>query len=374
MFTSPTLDKLFLWLNDYHLISPLITNKSVIIYGAGNFGKDVYQILKEQGYQVLAFLDNKAQSGDQWDGVPINLPNYNGFTQEQKKQVIVLVAIHNRNVDLPPIFAMLKEQGYLHLANPVEFYEVLADQLGERYWLASPSSYKKWQEEISKCCMLWEDEASCLTFLSIVTQRLKGDYSALPIPDLEHQYFTLNVPAWKKPLRFVNCGAYDGDTLRLIKNSDIKVEDLVAFEPDLGNFSKLSQYIVNEWNSPAILFPCGVHSATDQLRFCSDGSEGGKLSDSGDSVIQTIALDDALHGFHPNLIKMDIEGAEVDGLLGARKIIERDRPGLAICVYHKPQHLWQIPLMVNQWDLGYKFYLRSHAFNGFDVVMYALAT
>jgi FkbM family methyltransferase len=171
----------------------------------------------------------------------------------------------------------------------------------------------------------------------------------------------------------VDCGAYVGDTLLSIRNSNISVDCVVAFEPDQNNFLKLSKTISTDWHFPATLFPCGVHSATQQLRFMRDGGEGGRLDDAGTDIIQVIALDDVLHGLKPNLIKMDIEGAEIAGLMGAKKTIENDRPGLAICVYHQPQHLWQIPSLIKQWDLGYKFYLRSHANNGFDVVMYAVS-
>jgi len=38
---------------------------------------------------------------------------------------------------------------------------------------------------------------------------------------------------------------------------------------------------------------------------------------------------------------MDIEGAEIDALQGAKKIIQKSNPMLAICVYHKPNHLWK---------------------------------
>ena len=70
---------------------------------------------------------------------------------------------------------------------------------------------------------------------------------------------------------------------------------------------------------------------------------------------------------------MDIEGSEYRALLGARETIKKYRPGLAICLYHKPEHLWQIPLLVRQLtEKGGQFFIRCHAFNGFDLVLYYL--
>ena len=58
---------------------------------------------------------------------------------------------------------------------------------------------------------------------------------------------------------------------------------------------------------------------------------------------------------------------------GARALIERGRPALAVCLYHRPGHLWEIPLLLHSWSIGYKFYLRAYAANGFEWVLYAVA-
>ena len=85
-----------------------------------------------------------------------------------------------------------------------------------------------------------------------------------------------------------------------------------------------------------------------------------------------VALDDVLPSAAVTDLKMDIEGAELDALHGAERTIRRTRPRLAICVYHRAEHLWEIPLFVRDLGLGYDFYLRSHGRYGFDVVMYAV--
>jgi hypothetical protein len=71
-------------------------------------------------------------------------------------------------------------------------------------------------------------------------------------------------------------------------------------------------------------------------------------------------------------LKLDIEGAELDALRGARELISRSRPRLAVCVYHKPEHLWEIPLFLREMCPWCDFYLRSHGHYGFDTVMYAV--
>jgi choline-glycine betaine transporter len=88
--------------------------------------------------------------------------------------------------------------------------------------------------------------------------------------------------------------------------------------------------------------------------------------------VPVVALDDVLHAQPVSLIKLDIEGAEADALQGARRLIEKYRPGLAICLYHFPHHLWSIPLWVAELNLAYRFYYRAYEQSTFETVLYAL--
>jgi hypothetical protein len=62
----------------------------------------------------------------------------------------------------------------------------------------------------------------------------------------------------------------------------------------------------------------------------------------------------------------------VDALEGARKTIQRHAPILAICVYHRQDHVWRIPLLLRQWRDDYAFFLRPHNEEGWDLVCYAV--
>jgi hypothetical protein len=69
---------------------------------------------------------------------------------------------------------------------------------------------------------------------------------------------------------------------------------------------------------------------------------------------------------------MDIEGAEIDALNGASEAIKRFRPILAICVYHKPDHLWKVPLLISTYSDDYSLFLRPHDEEGWELVLYAV--
>ena len=57
-------------------------------------------------------------------------------------------------------------------------------------------------------------------------------------------------------------------------------------------------------------------------------------------------------------LKMDIEGSEINALLGAKDHILNDKPKLAICTYHRYEHLWEIPRLIHSMNPDYKLYLR----------------
>ena len=70
---------------------------------------------------------------------------------------------------------------------------------------------------------------------------------------------------------------------------------------------------------------------------------------------------------------MDIEGEELNALKGAKEIICKYKPKLAICVYHKPEDLYEIPKYIMDFGLDYKYYLRHHMREGYtETVFYAI--
>jgi hypothetical protein len=79
-----------------------------------------------------------------------------------------------------------------------------------------------------------------------------------------------------------------------------------------------------------------------------------------------------LDGRAPTVIKMDIEGAEGDTIRGARRTIREHQPLLEICVYHVQDHLWTLPLLIDSIKPGYRYFLRPHKYEVWDLVCYAV--
>lgn len=345
----------------------------VIIYGAGNTGRDVLNLMVRLGIPVNCFLDINAKNGKKVDGIPVYLPDNNEISENLKKEAVVIIAVFNAYTDIMPILDNLKRLGYERIINFIEFHSHFSDELGDRFWLTSLDYYEGLDSVVSSGYELWADDISRNIYRSFLDFRMTGDCLLSPTPD-KNQYFAEDIP-FKQPTRFVDCGAFDGDTMRLLNQKYGTIESMAAFEPDLENFSRLAEFV----NSGAKLaknvhlWPCGVWSSAEQLSFSAGAGEGSSIKKGGAVTIQCVALDEVIHGLKPDFIKMDIEGAEYNAILGAKKIIHESLPDMVICLYHCPAHLWQIPLLLKSWDLGYRFYLRVYLYNGFEAVLYAVA-
>jgi hypothetical protein len=107
------------------------------------------------------------------------------------------------------------------------------------------------------------------------------------------------------------------------------------------------------------------------LKFLSNGGSS-TISENGDIEINTVALDEALAGERITCIKMDIQGAELKALSGAKELICINRPKLVICLYHKPEDIFEIPEFIIDLNLNYKIYIRHQAMFSFETILYAI--
>lgn len=350
------------------------------IYGTGTVGRDVYRVLTGRGVPIAGFIDHMRSDVPALREAPVFRPDDTRLPAELRSQAVVVLAIHNREVDVAALIKSLRRLGYRHLVSMIDLYDHFADELGERYWLTRRTLYASHEAEIRSAYELLSDQPSRSLYSAIVRFRITGDYSVLPSPDREHQYAPPDIPAWGTPLRLVDCGAYDGDSLNGFLRATTSIEAVAAFEPDLDSFSRLCRFVREHGDdfAEAYLWPCAVGSATRAVRFDRGRGEASALASAGDTAVPSVALDDVLYGFSANLIKVDVEGAEREVILGARNIIAKTAPGLAICVYHRPEDIWGIPLLIEELGSGsspqarYRYYLRLHAHSSFDLVLYAV--
>lgn len=230
------------------------------------------------------------------------------------------------------------------------------------------------KSEILRVISLFDDEESKNIYKAMWRFRCTSNYSSLPQNHYKTQYFDNDLFRYDRQDTevFVDCGAFDGDTVRgfkrLMRKKGIDQYRIVAFEPDAENFKNLRR------NQPDITaVSAGCWSSEGILQFCSDAdaSKICKSARTGTSVIRVKCIDRVRECHDASFIKMDIEGAEQKALLGAVETIRRNRPRLAVCIYHSDEDMVKIPLLIHEICPDYKLYVRQHSNSRAETVLYA---
>ena len=191
----------------------------------------------------------------------------------------------------------------------------------------------------------------------------------------EGQYFCEDFLKYEEKEVFIDAGAYSLETTAFFKNICPSLVKSYAFEPDQNAYLRCVERAKKEKMNWVELFPFGTWSSTKNLSF-----QNGNIGDSrvavgsagtGNTVIEVRAIDDMISE-KVTFIKMDVETAELESLKGAKKTIQKYHPKLAICVYHKPQDIIEIPLYIKEIVPEYKLYMRHYSTHATETVLYAV--
>jgi FkbM family methyltransferase len=354
-------------------------NKNFILFGAGGLGRKILRGLKTFGIEPIAFSDNNEASWDTFiDGIPVYSPN--NIVNKFGNNIPVIVSIWgaNNSTNFLRIEEQLKALGCNKIFSFVPLFWKYSEIFLPYYSLEKPSQIFLQKNRIFQCLNLWGDIKSSEEYVSHLKWRMSLDYKALPIPDTKNHYFPTELFALNENEVFVDCGAFDGDTLQdfYIRQGG-HFKKFFAIEPDPINFDLLQKRIntypqdVREKIKPLSAI---VNSEKKTVIISATGLQSSSINneDQEGFEIESIVLDELLKDEKVSFIKMDIEGGERAALNGAINTIREQNPILAISVYHKSSDLWELPLFLESLSDKYIFYLRSHRNESWDVVCYAV--
>ena len=235
------------------------------------------------------------------------------------------------------------------------------------------------EEKYKELYNLLSDERSKRTLMCVLRFRVDGNYETLHSEsDYTHnQYFDKDIMKFSDAEVFADCGGFVGDTTSLFISRVHDFSKIYIYEPNPINHQKATQLLTRQEAGKIdkiIIRKAGVGIETISSKISLSGA-GSHVSRDGDCDIQIVSLDEDIQ--EPiTFIKMDVEGFELDALKGARNHILAEKPKLAICVYHKPDDLWEIPEYILSLNPEYKLYLRQYMIgdceNPWDTVLYAV--
>src|SRR6185312_15754596 len=215
----------------------------VVLFGAGGLGATALTGLRKAGLEPAAFADDTPEKQVTIiEGLPVMSPSE--AVERFGDRLVFVVTIMNaklRFVDARTRLQGLTDRpviSFLHLA--WQFPDVFLPY----YQFVLPAELLSEGEDIRRAFSLWADEESQTQFVAHIKFRLRLDFEALP-KNLGQGYLPLDVvPQLPDDTVYIDCGAYDGDTVRrFIEHQSDRFSRIYAFEPDEINCRRLQQYV-----------------------------------------------------------------------------------------------------------------------------------
>lgn len=217
------------------------------------------------------------------------------------------------------------------------------------------------------------DEESKRVFYKLVSFRLFPDLGFIAEAyDGKHaQYFDKGIVQCDENEIFVDCGGFVGDTIQSYRKEYGEYKKCYIYEPDKENVKKIRKNL--DGYHDITIRNAGVGDHMETASFAAHSSSGNFLERSKDGVeTSLISLDEDIKE-SVTFIKMDVEGFEIPALIGAKNHIVKDRPKLAICLYHIVSDLWEIPRIIDSLCPDYRFFIRHYEKEqNWETVLYAI--
>lgn len=322
-------------------------NCEVVIYGAGKRCEYLVRWLNMEKIQVKFIIDNDpCKHNDKISNCVI----YHSDKIPEKlkgRNYLVLVSTVYYETETNDIMFALFKNGMKNIIYPFAKQYGLAPY---RYDWAYYYTHHK-DEILQVFKRLGDDKSREIMFEYIKTIVTNCVYKG------EHEKSYKKYLEGYVPLKaecFLNIGSYVGDTIfYFIENREEQFEKIYAVEGNSNSYRKLTKNL-------AILPSTLLNKIELNNTYLNEGSakyyEDKKVT----------------------LINMDIEGMEQEVIKGLSECIKRNRPVLAICAYHKPEDIVELPLLVHDIVDEYKIIFRkyappwgNHLENG-ELVMYAI--
>ena len=362
--------------NAFDATESKIRKDGIILYGCGGFGKTVLKGLRKIGIEPLGFTEsNPKMWGAKAEGVRIFSPEE---AIRKFPDAVFMLTIWSDVYGHPLIEVKQILHTYLQV-EVVSFFSLFwkyPDVFLPYFSIDLPVKSLMEAAQIKECFSLFKDALSQKEFIAQIRLRLWADHSGLTESVSFPQYFPDDLYTNNPDEVFVDCGAFDGDTLKnFLAKQNNQFSYYYGFEPDPVNFGKLRDYVAQlpgELSSKISVGQYGVSDTRKTLKFSSDGNMQSAISENGNISVDCISIDEYITNHKVSFIKLDVEGAEPDVISGAKKTIKNNLPVIAISVYHQYNHLWTLPLAIKHLSDDYEFYLRPHCKASFDLLCYAI--
>jgi len=347
------------------------SDKPFVICGAGTYEMGMLQRIeaKKGGQYMICLLEKDCE--DIW-GIPVI--SIDDLLKMDKDTLVIISLLYEPN----KLYRILSENGFTNIYSENEM-PTINPYIEERQEVSfNKKMIDKNENDIKLARSLLADERSKQIFDMRLHVSQTDEWEKLEAFGESDQYFSKDIIRLKQGKEvFVDCGSFDfKNSMEFIFKTGNDYKRIYAFEM-YAPFMRTIELLVDDYGIKNVsLFNTALGSK--RVKAMQDVSFAGTcaaITLDGTVPCQMDSLDNILYNLpdKPTFIKMDIEGMDAHGVKGARKIIQRDKPKLAISVYHLLEHLWQVPLMIHGFEPSYKLYIRHHSKSIYETVCYAVA-
>ncbi len=381
-----------------------------IIYGYSSVGVKVKKMLLDKGKSVISYIDFDSDLSVIIDD---DTPVYRPDETDLKNNIIVIASFHEMEISK----RLSSEYGLTYFKNYVFFDHILMSEnplfengFGKDFY----TCYQKNSKDFDSAQNILADKKSkdifnkILKFRNYMFNPEKVELDELPTPlsvqydfegsaqqyiDAIHEsvedsvrasvafkissnpYSYENKISLQNRKTVLNLGAYNNSSIMFSYFSPNA--QVYAFDIQEEIYNENKRYSEQYKNIIPIL--AGVSNVSGEMSFAINHKEFGgtttsALDKNGANKVKVYAIDDFVKEYNiPNIdfIKMDVEGAELLALEGARELIKNTGPDLALSAYHQPDHLFKIPLLLKELNPDYSIYIGHDWYNPTETVCFA---
>lgn len=341
----------------------------IVLYGAGYGGLMFLELIRRRGLEPECFLDlSPKKQGRRSMGVPVYAPD-----RSVAENATVIVCLLEMGETFRIVKARMMELGCRAVYH---LYELREDHalFESQPLVISPDRNLIWENRglLYQVYHMLEDELSKQTLVSILRFLWSDLSEQIPVFPMEDQYFAGDIYSLCNHEVFADCGAHVGEILhQFLRRCQGQFERCWMFEPGGQNIRELEKNCPPEYRQELMIRHTALGDRTGAVRVRDYDGSNSVIREDGEEWAPCATLDSFAEQLHPTILKIDVEGWESRLLDGAETIICRDKPVIAIAVYHREQDFWEIPLRLKHLVPEYRFYLRSYL-NVAETVLYAV--
>lgn len=333
-------------------------NRDIVIWGTGQTASDVIWLL-EKKRSICHIVDSDlSKAGSLFCGHVVEPPKQ---VFEAENHYVVLICSRY-------VTDISRELDAYGVTGYYAAYFMMRRDFADKIFTEQPE-----EKQLMELKQILSDEKSIQLLDKIIEKRKNGaiDYSDIMTSP---EYLLDEIFSFSENEVYVDAGAFDGDTVLDFVEKVQAFNKIYAFEPDPENFHRMDMRLElakQAYDNKIKCFNMAVsdHNGTVRLIVTGDVSSSVTELEEGFAEVDCVTLDNMAKD--ATYIKMDIEGSELHALMGATELMKQNKPKLAICIYHRQEDLWEIPLLIHSIVPEYKLHIRHHSNGYWDTVLYA---